>query len=412
MNPSAAALTARRRVWALTWLGYASLYLARKNWSVVKPRVRDALGLGLGDLAFIDTAYLLTYALGQFVAGLIGDRIGARRLMGLGALGVAVATACFGASSGLTFFALSFALNGLAQASGWPGATRAMAAATDPAHRGAVMGWWATCYQAGGIASTSLAAWLLGRYGWRSAFTVPAALIAVMGVALLVAMPDLDRGGANSTAGGAPPEGPEALRAARRAVLGNPLVWRYGAAYAAIKLIRYSLLFWMPFYLREGLRFDETVAGYLSNSFELGGVVGTIAFGALTDRVRVLSRAQWSALSLAALGLALVLYAQVSSLGVAANFAAMALVGALLFGPDTVLSGCAAQDLGGPLAAATAAGFVNGMGSLGAIAQGLFTVKLRAAYGWQGVFVGFVVLSLVGAGCLLVGPRNGPAPKT
>jgi sugar phosphate permease len=51
----------------------------------------------------------------------------------------------------------------------------------------------------------------------------------------------------------------------------------------------------------------------------------------------------------------------------------MALVGFCLFGPDTLISGAAAQDIGGKHDVAKAAGFINGFGSTGAVFQGLVT---------------------------------------
>jgi OPA family sugar phosphate sensor protein UhpC-like MFS transporter len=97
-----------------------------------------------------------------------------------------------------------------------------------------------------------------------------------------------------------------------------------------------------------------------------------------------------------ALGLAasLALYSRVSALGPVPNFAAMALVGFMLFGPDALACSVAAQDLGGAAAAGTAAGVINGVGSLGAIVQGFFTAAIAERYGWMAVFRGFVWLAL------------------
>ena len=51
----------------------------------------------------------------------------------------------------------------------------------------------------------------------------------------------------------------------------------------------------------------------------------------------------------------------------------MVLIGFLLFGPDALVSSVAAQDLGGAAASGTAAGFINGVGSVGAILQASVT---------------------------------------
>jgi sugar phosphate permease len=87
--------------------------------------------------------------------------------------------------------------------------------------------------------------------------------------------------------------------------------------------------------------------------------------------------------------------------------AGLALVGALLFGPDALVSGAAAQDAGGPDAAGAAVGLVNGIGSAGALLQGALTVGVEHAYGWHGLLQVFVGLSILASACLLPAMRAG-----
>ena len=61
----------------LTWLTYATYYTGRKGFSVAKKAIHDHLGVSVAALGLIDTAYLAAYAIGQFVSGTLGDRIGA-----------------------------------------------------------------------------------------------------------------------------------------------------------------------------------------------------------------------------------------------------------------------------------------------------------------------------------------------
>jgi sugar phosphate permease len=182
---------------------------------------------------------------------------------------------------------------------------------------------------------------------------------------------------------------PASLRA-----LATPLVWNLGAAYFCLKLVRYSLLFWLPLYLHRQLGYPDGKAAFMSISFEVGGVIGAIAAGAISDR---LVGRRGPVLVLMSLGLAgaFALYSQVAAIGPVANFAGMALVGFMLFGPDALVSSTAAQDLGGNAAAGTAAGAINGVGSLGAIAQGSLTAYVASHYGWPALFKVFIVLALL-----------------
>jgi sugar phosphate permease len=84
-----------------------------------------------------------------------------------------------------------------------------------------------------------------------------------------------------------------------------------------------------------------------------------------------------------------------------ANVCGLALIGACLFGPDSVISGAAAQDAGGPRAAATAAGLVNGVGSVGAILQGGLNAWVSRVYGWPAVFYVLILLAFASAAALV-----------
>jgi sugar phosphate permease len=197
----------RWRVYALTWISYATYYLGRKSLGVTKARLKSGLGLTTADLGDIDTAYLSAYAVGQFVNGYLGDRVGSRRLVAAGMTLSALACAAFGLSAGLGMFLALMVVNGLAQSTGWPGTTRAMAAWTTPENRGAIMGWWTTCYQVGGLVATALATWLLHRSGWRAAYVGPALGLALVGALVLFALPDEPRvETAKSESSGASPE--------------------------------------------------------------------------------------------------------------------------------------------------------------------------------------------------------------
>jgi sugar phosphate permease len=396
----------RYAAWLLTWVAYASYYFGRKGFSVVKSTLRHTLAVSEYSLGVIDTLYLAAYALGQFVSGYWGDRFGARRLIGYGLIASAAACTAFGAAHFALAFGALFFVNGLAQSTGWPGTTRAMAEWTVPRSRGTVMAIWCTCYQVGSIVATDFAAYLLRRHGWRAAFFGPALCMLVVALAILAFLKRADAEQAVSEQTRLDSPARIARRnAAQSAAYRSPVLWAFGASYFFIKYVRYALLFWLPYYLTATLGYEPDRAAYVSNAFEAGGIVGVIALGAFSDRVRSLSRAGVSISSL--LGLALALLA-CTSFGrhTALTVTALALVGAFLFGPDALLSGAAAQDIGGPEAAATATGFVNGIGSLGGILEGLTLPAISAHFGWRAMFPLLAGLAVCAAIALIPAARR------
>jgi sugar phosphate permease len=395
----------RYAAWGLTWVAYASYYLGRKGFSVVKSTLRHSLGVSERALGLIDTFYLAAYALGLFVSGYAGDRVGARRLLVWGLGTSALCCAAFGAMNAALWFGVLFFVNGLAQSTGWPGTTRAMAEWTTPQNRGTVMAFWCTCYQVGSIVASSFAAYLLRRNGWRAAFFGPA--LCMLGVALLIFL-FLKRGDLPTRSANVPTSklDAETRRAAQRKAWRSPVLWAFGASYFFIKYVRYALLFWLPYYLHGTLGYAVDRAAYVSSAFEAGGIVGVIAIGMLSDRVRRWPRAALSMLSLLGLALALLLCAALPQHDVWLTVGALALVGALLFGPDSLLSGAAAQDVGGAAAAATATGLVNGVGSLGGMLEGLTLPAISGHFGWQAMFPLLSGLALCAAFALIPATRR------
>jgi sugar phosphate permease len=358
----------RWRVLIATYFGYVGYYLTRKLFGICKKPIADSLGWELADTAHLWTAFLLAYMLGQFLNGWLGRKWGPRILL-LGGLGCSIlVNAAFGFVNRFeTFMAFMF-LNGLFQASGWPGVVGGISAWLRPSERGRVMGIWSTSYSVGNLLVKYLGALTLAYLGWRTSFWFFSCL-AVLSWFLLslwhrdrpeqVGLSPIVEAGAHTESG--PP--PTYLH-----LLTHPLVLTMGLSYLCLKFLRYTCDSWLPAFL--AVRFDispSEAAGY-SGFFDTAGLLGAACSGWLLDRV---FRGNWAHLSLCmALGMVLtfagILWAGTSPMRVALGFAA---IGFLLYGPDMILSGIAAMEVGGKTHSVAVAGIVNGMGSLGPIIQ-------------------------------------------
>jgi sugar phosphate permease len=184
-------------------------------------------------------------------------------------------------------------------------------------------------------------------------------------------------------------------------VLRNPTVWLLGAVYFLLKPTRYAILFWGPKYLHDRLGTDVTDSSLLSALFELGGPLGIIALGLVSDRLMATRRFPVMIVSLALLAPILFFFDSLVGAGPWGTGFALFAMGFLLFGPDAIASSVAAIDFGKQRGAGTAAGMVNGLGSLGAIVGGSLPGIVSDRLGWNGVFIGLGVASLLAAAIMV-----------
>ncbi len=394
----------RYQIFASTWLCYAGFYFGRKPFNVAKSSLELELGFSPETLGNIGAAYLIAYALGQFVSGSIGPRFGARRML-LWGIGVSVVcNLCLaGATSVSAFLALS-AINGLAQATGWSNTVGTMATWFSRQERGRVMGVWSTCFQAGNIVAPLLSSWMLGRFGLAAGFWSGSLALAVTGavVFLFQANRPEDKGLPALPADDAPVAG-EADRAepgwSRQTWTTVLLI---GFAYFGMKFIRYAIDGWAPFFLSANFGLPADQAGYVSTVFAVCGVAGVLVTGWLSDRAFGSRRALVSLVMLSALVLATLAMAAYGTTTSALFAASIGLIGFALYGPDALLTGAGAMDIGGRQGAIRAAGIISGIGSIGSVVQEVLIGKMYQAYGRSiaPVVTALLISALVAFGCV------------
>jgi OPA family sugar phosphate sensor protein UhpC-like MFS transporter len=184
-------------------------------------------------------------------------------------------------------------------------------------------------------------------------------------------------------------------------LLSSGPLWTSGSSYFFLEMCRYALMFWLPFFLVNQMRFSLAQSGYLSSLYELVGVGGALLAGYISDRYMHSRRAPVSAVMLFGFGLVALLPALVPHPGFAMTAVGIGLAGLLTYGPDTLLSGAAAQDVGNGVSTATSAGLIDGIGHLGSLLSPYLVVLVSARYGWNMLFLIFAGAAFLSAFSLI-----------
>lgn len=430
---------APRRVLPLLLVAYAAFYLCRANiepafnllsleYSYDNEQIGVVLGIALG-----------AYAVGKLLLGPLADVKGGKTVL-LGSL-VATVGACmsialldaprrFGAALGLVLTGVLVIINRFVQAGGWGGLVNVVGQFFGAKRRGTVMGILSTSYDVGNVLALAISAAIVhAGYGWRALFVINPAIVLLVAVVIRFALParqapagmptgDAPTGGrpsgrtptvgtptvgrptGDAPTGGMPtvgrpsgrtPTPHESVRAIALRLARTPAFWFAFALSFLLTFARAGFMTWTPRFL-----YDVSVAAHVTSPmsssiaksafFGVAGIIGSVVTGRLSDRLGPGRRAPLMAISLALLvGCTLALgHAGVSSPTVAAL--SVATCGLFLLGPYSLLAGAVSLDVGGPRGAATAAGFIDAIGYVGASLAAVVLGSVSKRAGWTAAF--------------------------
>ena len=365
----------RRRLEILvaTWLAYFGFYFCRKAFYVVKSTMGVELGITATDLGNIGAVFLIAYTLGQFASAAFGTWLGPRIILLVGMALSVVCNIIFGFADSYETFMVFMAVNGLAQAAGWPSCVGTISSWLRKEERGTIMGVWATCYQVGGVAATAWAAMWLSEAGFRGAFFASSmVLLAIWFVVFFFQRNAPEDRGLPTLPEDEGIEEQDKSSASQKTLWPRVLIINIlliGLFYFGVKFIRYALWSWVPFIMENNYGLAGDDAAYVSLIFDFAGLFGTLAAGYYSDKIFRGKRTPVAFIMLVGMMLSCTALFIVAPMGAFYFAIALAPVGFMLFGPDSLMTGAAAMDVGSKRVALAAAGIINGMGACGSVVQ-------------------------------------------
>lgn len=282
-------------------LGMSVSYVDRQTLAAIAPSVTKALAIDNTQYGWLLSAFSLAYLAFAPIAGVIVDRLGARR-------GFALAVVAWSLVAGAHAVAFSFAslfvlriLLGTMEAPSFPAATQAIRRALPGARRPLAFGMLYTGSFLGAMIAAKLAIRLDAAYGWQWAF----AGTSLIGLSWLPIWLSVTRGRWERVEPPPPPADPEGLRVAYspsgrglyrgavpekapvpswRQVITSPPVLRAIVAIVGSAPALMFVLNWTSKYLVDGWHLPKGSIGNLLVLPPLAFDVGAVGFGALASR--------------------------------------------------------------------------------------------------------------------------------
>ena len=290
----------RREVFAGTFIGYATFYLIRQNFSLAVPYMIAEYGYTKADLGIVMTILSVAYGVSKFVMGNASDRSNPKYFSTVGLLLSALVMLLFGTLPGvmssIPIMCVLALLNGWFQGMGYPPYAKNMVTWFSRSERGAWWSWWNVSHNLGGGIIAPLATLGIYLFGtWHSIFFFPALISIVLAIITFVLLKDTPQ------SCGLPPieeykhevvhthtaneEKSTFKEIFYKYILHNKYLWYLAIANIFVYFIRYGVVSWAPTYLTAVKGFTKEGSRWAYFLYEWAGIPGMLVSGYLSDRV-------------------------------------------------------------------------------------------------------------------------------
>ncbi|USX27003.1 MFS transporter [Oxalobacteraceae bacterium OTU3CINTB1] len=275
-------------------------YLDRATLAVANEYIRADLGLSLGQMGLLLSAFSWSYALCQLPVGALVDKIGPRWLLGIGLVVWSLAQAAGGLASTFGWFVIARIALGIGEAPQFPAAARVVSNWFPARSRGTPTGVYNSASPLGVALAPLLLAPLIAATSWHWAFFVTGAMglaAAVVWVALYrdPVPAQLNADERTYLEDGVTGEAvTKTSFAAWCALFRHRTTWGMMFGFFGSVYLNWVYLTWLPGYLRTERHMDLAGAGLASSIPFICGFAGALIAGWASDKVASRAKSQMS----------------------------------------------------------------------------------------------------------------------
>lgn len=295
-------------VMTVIFVAYVVCMADRSNIGALLPFIQDEFTISNFQVGAISSFFFLGYAISQIPAGLIMGRAGTRRMVTIAILAFSAITLAMGfTTTAIGLLLLRLAL-GLSEGPTPVGMTSTVNAWFPPREKGTATGIYIVSTQFAPIIVPPIVAALAVAAGWRHVFiwfAIPGFLVAILWWFVVRSHPKDSR---RVNAAELAHIQDESARVARddrpmpridrfiryrhvpvldtnTKVLRSWNVWGDTLAYFFMNNVLYGMLTWIPSYLVAERGYTFIKMGFVASAPAIGGLIGALAGGLVSDRV-------------------------------------------------------------------------------------------------------------------------------
>ncbi|PAF49313.1 MFS transporter [Helicobacter sp. 13S00401-1] len=392
-----------------TFLTYTVMYISRKAFAAAAPLLMQDIGMTAVQFGVASSIYYILYGLSKFGSGFLADRLNPRIFLTIVLVVVAIINVGIGFSNSVGLLLTLYCLTAIAQGCGFPPIAKAISQWYSKSERGGWYSLWNTSHNVGGALAPLIASGVIAYTGnWRYAFFVPAAITiiqALITLALIRGKPekyglpnvgvwknDKQQLEINKYS----KAGLSMWKMFRTYILNNPIIWVAILGDLCIYIIRTVTNDWVSVYFVKELGWDLIKSNSLVSWFEVGGILGGLSAGFISDRFFKADR--WTTILIYSIILILGMIGVGLTINIHYYLVAICffVVGAGIYAPQ-MLFALGVIEASHADGAGAATGLKGGVTYIGAALAGAPIALIEKHYSWNGVFtlLGIIATILV-----------------
>ncbi|EBA1510408.1 MFS transporter, partial [Salmonella enterica] len=392
-------------------------YISRKAFAAAAPLLMHDIGMTAVQFGTASSIYYILYGISKFGSGLLADRINPRVFLAPVLLVIAIINVGVGMCNNVTILLTLYCLTAVAQGCGFPPIAKAISQWYSKSERGGWYSLWNTSHNVGGALAPLIASAVIAYTGnWRYAFFVPALITLIQAVISAIFMRDKPEKYGLPNVGVWKNDkkqleinkhsetGLTIWRMFRTYILNNPIIWIAICGDLCIYVIRTVTDDWVSVYFVKELGWDLIKSNSLVAWFEVGGILGGLTSGIISDKIFHADR--WVTILIYSVILLLGMGGVALTIHIHYYLVAICffIIGAGIYAPQ-MLFALGVIEASHADGAGAATGLKGGVTYVGAALAGAPIAMIQKYYSWNGVFglLGVIaVVLIVLTTCLII----------
>lgn len=270
-------------VFVLCFLSSLTRHSLVESWSIIKPQISDDLDFSNIILGLIDMLFLFCYAFGNITLGHLADKYNPKKILCYSMIIAAIfyifiLLMALSLYKSPALYAIFTIFNGFFQGAIWPCCISIMGNWYSAGNRGKIMGIWIINTSIGNIFGSQAGSGMVSDgVEWQLALITFVYFFVFSTYLNIFFLKDKPEGHNESH---------ERLKQVSIIhALKIPGVVSYSVIFACVKMVHYSFILWLPSYIYKQLNESEYEGGVLASLYDVGGLIGCILVGWISDKV-------------------------------------------------------------------------------------------------------------------------------